>query len=394
MSDKKALAILSVSMITILGSLAVAPALAGIKSAFPQMGDEQIQLVLTITPLFIIPSCFLCKYFTERIGMKKVLILGIILYLIGGVGAGLMPNFYMMLAGRAVLGIGCGLVTPMAQALISAHFSGRKKERLIGYSASASYLMGIISSVIVGKLVGIHWRLAFAIYFVALLTLGLNLRYLPNDSAGGINRNAKEVNQKFNWKAFLVILSMGLINVAFYTFSVSISLFMKQEGIGGTSSSGSVVAAFMLFGFLIGLITDKLRSTFKQFIFALACIMMGTGYAGLAVCSDIILIAGFAALIGGSYSIFYSGVFLKIGQLSGTKDENTKLVTFMTASMFIGQSLCVYILQLVERVLGQSGYRFRFTFLAVMLGIAAVGIIFNGVYRRKDLKNCAVIIEK
>jgi hypothetical protein len=58
----------------------------------------------------------------------------------------------------------------------------------------------------------------------------------------------------------------------------------------------------------------------------------------------------------------------------------------MTASMFIGQSVSVYILQLVEWVLGQSGYRFRFTFLAVMLGIAAVEGIFNGVYRRKDLK--------
>ncbi|WP_312832206.1 MFS transporter [Sedimentibacter saalensis] len=394
MKEKKALAILSVSTITILGSLAVAPALGGIKSAFPQMSDEQIQLILTITPLFIIPSCFLCKYFTEKIGMKKVLILGIVLYLIGGVGAGLMPNYYMMLAGRAVLGIGCGLVTPMAQALISVHFSGAKKERLTGYSASASYLMGIISSVIVGKLVGIHWRLAFSIYFVALITLALILKYLPDDSSDRRIINIKIARLKFNWKAFMVIVSMGLINVAFYTFSVSISLFMKQEEIGGTSSSGYVVAAFMLFGFLIGLITDKLRNIFKQYNFALACIMMGVGYTGLAVCSDIVLISVFAALIGGSYSIFYSGVFLKIGQLSRTKDENTNLVTFMTASMFIGQSVSVYILQLIEWISGQSGYRFRFAFLAAMLGAAAAGIIINGFYKRKDFGKRAGIIEK
>jgi MFS family permease len=387
MKDKKALAILSVSLITILGSLAVSPALAGIKNAFPQKSDEQIQLVLIITSLFIIPSCFLCKYFAERIGMKKVLLLGIALYLIGGVGAGLMPDFKMMLAGRAVLGIGCGLVTPLAQALISANFTGRKKERLTGYSASASYLMGIISSFVVGKLVEIHWRLAFAVYFVAFLTLGLNLKYLPNDYVAGANGNTKKANQKFNGKAFLVILSMGLINVAFYTFSVSISLFMKQEGIGDTSSSGFVVAAFMLFGFLTGLITGKLSNKFKQFVLALASIMMGTGYLGLSLCSDIILFTGFAALIGGSYSIFYSGVFLKIGQLSATKAENTKLVVYMTASMFIGQSVSVYLLQAVEWAVGQSGYRFRFFFLAMMLGIAAVGIIINGIYRRKDWKD-------
>ncbi|MEL7647991.1 MAG: MFS transporter [Sedimentibacter sp.] len=394
MKDKKAFAILSVSTITILGSLAVAPALGGIKSAFPQMSDEQIQLILTVTPLFIIPSCFLCRYFTEKMGMKKVLILGIVLYLIGGVGTGLMPNYYMMLAGRAVLGIGCGLVTPMAQALISANFSGSKKERLTGYSASASYLMGIISSVIVGKLVGIHWRLAFAIYFVALITLVLILKYLPDDSTDRKCINVKKARLIFNWKAFLVIVGMGLINAAFYTFSVSISLFMKQEGIGGTSSSGYVVAAFMLFGFLTGLITDKLRNIFKQFNFALACIMMGTGYAGLAVCSDMILIAVFAALIGGSYSIFYSGVFLKIGQLSRTKEENTSLVTFTTAGMFIGQSVSVYLLQFVEWISRQSGYRFRFEFLAAALGAVATWIIIEGIYIRKDFENRAGIIEK
>jgi MFS family permease len=387
MKDKKALAILSISLITILGSLAVSPALAGIKNAFPQMGDERIQLVLIISPLFIIPFSFLCSYFSHRIGMKKLLMIGIALYLIGGVGAGLMPDFTRMLAGRAVLGIGCGLVTPLAQALISAHYTGPKKERLTGYSASASYLMGIIASFIVGKLVEIHWRLAFVVYLVALLTLGLNFKYLPDDCPGGTERNTPKA--KFNRNAFWVILSMGLINVAFYTFSVSISLFMKQEGIGGASSSGPVVAAFMLFGFLTGLITDKLKNRFRQFILALASIMMGTGYIGLALSSNMGFMAGFAALIGGSYSIFYSEVFLKIGQLSSTKEENTKLITYMTASMFMGQSVSVYLLEAVEWALGRSGYRFRFAFLAVMLGIAAVGVILNGVYRRKDLKLCS-----
>lgn len=379
MKDKKALAILSISMITILGSTAVSPALAGIKSAFPQMSDENIQLVLTITPLFIIPACFLCRYLIERIGKRKVLILGIVLYLIGGIGTGLMPSFNLMLVGRAVLGIGCGLITPMAQALISSNFTGKKKEILTGYSASASYLMGIISSIVVGKLAAIHWRLAFLIYAIAFLVLGLNLKYLPNDKGEGKaqNKKSKESSQKFNGKAFLVILSMGLINVAFYTFSTSIALFMKHEGIGGASTAGLVVASFMLFGFFVGLITNKIRERIKQFTFALACIMMGTGYIGLALSSNIILITGCAALIGGSYSIFYSGVFLKIGQLSRSKEENTRLVTNTTASMFIGQSVSIYILQAAEWLMGQSGYRFRFTLLAVMLGISAAGVILK-----------------
>lgn len=107
-NNKLKAAVLSISMITILGSTAVSPALAGIKTAFPMYSDFMIQLILTIPPLFIIPSCFLCNILTGKWGKKHVLILGIVLYLIGGIGAGLMPGFYMVLAARALLGVACG----------------------------------------------------------------------------------------------------------------------------------------------------------------------------------------------------------------------------------------------------------------------------------------------
>ena len=177
---KKA-AVLSVSTITILGSTAVSPALSGIKSAFPQMSDGWIQMILTLPTLLIIPSCLLCRYAISRMGQKNVLLLGIIIYLIGGLGAGLAPSFAVLLVMRGILGIGCGFITPMAQNLISSNFEGEEKQRLTSYSASASYLRGIIASFCVGRLVGINWRLAFLIYFVAAVVMVLNILYLPDD---------------------------------------------------------------------------------------------------------------------------------------------------------------------------------------------------------------------
>ena len=68
---KLQMAVLSISMITILGSTAVSPALAGIKSAFPMYSDSTIQLILTIPPLFIIPSCCLCGYLARKWGKRR-----------------------------------------------------------------------------------------------------------------------------------------------------------------------------------------------------------------------------------------------------------------------------------------------------------------------------------
>lgn len=379
---KKA-AVLSVSTITILGSTAVSPALSGIKSAFPQMSDGWIQMILTLPTLLIIPSCLLCRYAISRMGQKNVLLMGIIIYLIGGLGAGLAPSFAVLLVMRGILGIGCGFITPMAQNLISSNFEGEEKQRLTSYSASASYLMGIIASFCVGRLVGINWRLAFLIYFVAAVVMILNILYLPDDrknSAAEENElsNSKDMS-KPNIPAFLTIIAMFGINGAFYTFSASISLFMRGEGIGNETSSGIVVSSFMICGFIIGLVVPFFRKILKSYTMSLGCLMMGAGYMILSKGSDIRILMAAAALVGGSYSILYSGIFTRIRSLSRSEKETTTLVTLTTAFMFLGQAVSQYILRAVELLAGTSGYRFRFMFLAVVLLICMAGCIINNI---------------
>ncbi|MDL2272225.1 MFS transporter [Desulfovibrio sp. OttesenSCG-928-I05] len=394
-------AVLSVSTITILSSTAVSPALAGIKAAFPDLADSTIQLVLLIPPLCIIPACFLCGPMAERFGRKRVLLFGIALYLLGGLGAGLMPTFSLMLAARGLLGVGCGFITPMAQALIGPHFKGSLRERMLGYSASASYMMGIVASFTVSWLAAVNWRLSFCIYLVALVVLALNILYLPGDlppgktasgalpmvpeaaPAGGEAIRPRPERLSPNWRAMLVILAMGLVNVAFYIFSVSIALFMAQEGIGGESSSGGVVAVFMLSGFFVGLVTARIRESAGPYTNAVAALMMGGGYLVLALGTSVPVLCLGAAGVGGSYSIFYSGIFLQILHLSRTPRENTRLVTYATAALFLGQFVSVALMQTAETLTGFSGYRFRFAFLAAMLGSAAAGVIVYALYRKR-----------
>lgn len=408
----KRAAVLSVSTITILGSTAVSPALSGIKSAFPQMSDAWIQMILTLPTLLIIPSCLMCRYAISRMGQKRVLIMGIIIYLIGGLGAGLAPDFATLLIMRGILGAGCGFITPMAQNLISSNFSGEVKTRLTSYSASASYLMGIIASFLVGNLVAVNWRLAFLVYFVALVVMILNIIYLPDDrphektasvpekaagNAGGKAHNdgmetqeeaqkavrnaAQSVSGKnrINVPALITMIAMFGINGAFYTFSASISLFMRGDSIGNESSSGIVVSSFMICGFVVGLIVPKIRKLINGYTMALGCLMMGGGYLILSSAHTMGVLMLAAALVGGSYSILYSGIFTKIRSQARSAEETTTLVTFTTAFMFLGQALSQYILRGVELISGISGYRFRFGFLALILLICMFWCIIKNI---------------
>ena len=351
-------------------------------------------MILTLPTLLIIPSCLMCRYAISRMGQKRVLIMGIIIYLIGGLGAGLAPDFATLLIMRGILGVGCGFITPMAQNLISSNFSGEVKTRLTSYSASASYLMGIIASFLVGNLVAVNWRLAFLVYFVALVVMILNIIYLPDDrphekTASVPEKAAENTAQsvsgknRINVPALITMIAMFGINGAFYTFSASISLFMRGDSIGNESSSGIVVSSFMICGFVVGLIVPKIRKLINGYTMALGCLMMGGGYLILSSAHTMGVLMLAAALVGGSYSILYSGIFTKIRSQARSEEETTTLVTFTTAFMFLGQALSQYILRGVELILGISGYRFRFGFLALILLICMFWCIIKNIGETK-----------
>lgn len=306
--NKKALAILSIGTITILASMAVSPALASIKTNFYWLNDNIIQLVLVIPTFFIIPACFLSKVFCQNFGNKKTLIAGLILYLIGGVFAGFTNNFYLMLGFRAILGLGCGLILPLAQKLISDNFSGEFKERIIAYPASASCLMGIICAVVVGYIASIYWRLVFCVYLIAFVVLYLNLRYLPNDKPKPIK------SVKFSKKSLIFVLGMIFSNLVFYTFPTYIALFMKSEHIGNDASSGVVVSCMMLAGFVSGIIAIHIRQFLKNWSIFSACLLFALAYLLMANAHAIPTLCFCAVLVGLSSNILYSEIFSAVNK--------------------------------------------------------------------------------
>lgn len=169
----------------------------------------------------------------------------------------------------------------------------------------------MIASFTVANLAALNWRLAFLIYLVAVLVLVLNVLYLPGDRAAAEKACSQKEKLPFNWKAWLVISGMMPVNVAFYMFSTSIALFLKSENIGNDATSGYTVSAFMAAGFFMGFAVPKVRELLGYFTVSLGCLMMGSGYLGLAVFDNFLLIVLSSAMIGASYSIIYASVFFK-----------------------------------------------------------------------------------
>lgn len=108
------LAILSLSLLTIMAGAAVAPALDVIQQHFSGEPVILIQLIISMPALFIaITNLFfgkLCALFMGR----TLTLTGLAFYVVFGCAAGLCSNIYLLLICRALVGVGVGIIMPMS----------------------------------------------------------------------------------------------------------------------------------------------------------------------------------------------------------------------------------------------------------------------------------------
>ena len=376
MNKQLTLAILSISMITVMASAAVSPALVNISNAFPDAGSGLIKTVLTLPSLLIIPFSLLSGVFVHRFGNKKVLIAGILVYIVGGIAPVWTDTLTQLLIFRAVLGCGCGLIMPISQSLIAHNFEGKVKARITGYSGSASYLMGVVASFVVGPISSIDWHYSFYIYFIAVIVLVINIIILPNDRP--IHKEKSSFKAHIPVPVWMVIISIMLVNIAFYAVPANVTLFMKEQNIGYLSSGGIVISFFMIAGFLAGMLLHVLQKIFRSYTVLIGLSVMAMGYIILSKAEILYLVITGAALVGFSFGVLFPSLLLLITDKCSGKTAIAAL-SLASCSQFLGQFLSPYVLAELKNIFNLNSLRYDFVILAVLL---STFIVIYFIYRQ------------
>jgi MFS family permease len=120
----------------------------------------------------------------DRYGRRRIFVLGVLLFGLGSLGAGLAGGAVVLIAARMVQGAGATLSLPSAIAVVTTTFAeGGPRERALGvYSAmgAAGFSLGLVVTGVVTSLLG--WRWGFGIYVpLAALVLLVAARTIPSD---------------------------------------------------------------------------------------------------------------------------------------------------------------------------------------------------------------------
>ena len=358
-------AILSISTLTILMNAAIVPLLSSISAAFPDASSTLIKMSLSLPALVSIFFSLLTGLLARFIPKKVLLAGGLIIYSLGGIGAGFTTSIQSFLAFRALLGAGSGVIAPLASDFVADFYGGEQRARMIGYANSSSNITGIFMPLLAAGLAVISWRYAFSIYALGLLVLAFTWFFIPAINIK--NDAAKETQPVFNLsKASLgPAFSIFFLVLLFYAIPSNLSVYVKDEGIGSPSVAALAISISTLASTVLNLAFAPIYAKFKDWILPIGFFLCGLGFFAVAAISSLTTLIAGEILIGIALGLLFPYFPLKVIEKSAP-EATTGALAVLSGAFSIGMFLSPIFFFGASSLLGFSHIQGEFTLAAVL----------------------------
>ncbi|MDQ0733567.1 DHA2 family efflux MFS transporter permease subunit [Arthrobacter agilis] len=185
-----------VLLATVLGSGIAGIDATVVNVALPTIGADlgadfaALQWMVTGYTLTLASFILLGGSLGDRFGRRRVFVIGVIWFAVASLLCGLAPDAGLLIAARALQGVGGALLTPGSLAILQAGFSGEDRARAIGAWSGLGGVATAIGPFLGGWLVeSVSWRWVFLINVpLAAAVVWIAARHVPesrDDAATG-----------------------------------------------------------------------------------------------------------------------------------------------------------------------------------------------------------------
>ena len=158
--------------------------------ALPHIGDQfdagaaALQWTVNAYTLTLASFVLLGGSLGDRFGRRRVFVIGVTWFALASLLCGLAPSVGLLIAARALQGVGAALLTPGSLAILQSSFATEDRMRAIGAWSGLAGVAGAIGPFLGGWLVEVaSWRLVFLINLpLALVVVLVAMRHVPESS--------------------------------------------------------------------------------------------------------------------------------------------------------------------------------------------------------------------
>lgn len=363
-------AILTMSFVQ-MGTNGIAPILAQIAEAFPGASASSIQFLMTFPSIFCFIFTLLSALLAEKLPKKTLALTGLFLVAAGGILACLFHgSLTILFVWAAVLGIGIGMVAPIAPALISELFEGAERQTLMGQQNSTANIGSMLMTFFGGYLAILGWQFGYLVYLLGLPGFFLTLKGVPAQKK--VQTAAKQVTEKAPlhiWKEMAIAFVFLML---FSSAPANLSMLISERGIGGSAVAGIMSTLFLLGGTLAGLLFGKVASLIGNKTIPAGCLVLCLGFLLTAVTPNAVLVGIGCLLAGASIGLVMPSCMMGASMQKGRETLASALVL---GSSNIGVFIMPLLTTISAMITGSDATAPRFILcgcIAALLGVVTL----------------------
>ncbi|MDF2791543.1 MAG: hypothetical protein K0S80_4645 [Neobacillus sp.] len=377
------------------------PAMANIAAAFPNVSGTLINLIMTISSLTVIPTSLIVGKVVGdgKLNKKTALLIGFILFTIGGTAGGLFVNIYWILFTMAIKGIGNGFAMAMVVTVTADYFFGQERANVMGIYNAVGSAIAIVITIVAGYVAVVNWRLTFLLYLICGLVVVYHAFVLEKNPPKSPEALAEEEAEKKEMEAALTkdsnhkpSLGRALWILVFITFIsqivantlyVTLSMFIEGEKIGNAAATGYVNALLTVAIVVCSLAFGIIYSKCKRFTTTIFFLLLGAGFFALAYAQSLQMAIVATIVWGVGYGMTIPYIYQEATILP-PKSLVTVSGALINSVIFGSYFLSAFLPQVITSIFNNGSVRFLYIVLAAIMGICAIIVTIYFIVCKKD----------
>ncbi len=374
-----------IASVTVLGSAIIAPAMGTISEFLSDADPTLVRLIVTMPGLFVIPCCIIASACCMRFGKKNVLLFALALYAIAGCLGGFMSDVYSILATRALVGVGVGLLTPISQSLPADFYTGAEKEEVIARASGSISLGNFLFMPLSGFLASISWRYSFFAYGLIFLILLCSYLFIPknvgeNKQVEDNNKSEDNAPQGIPLSVIFICITMFFCLVTMYLIMSNLAIIIDVRGLGSPTVAGYALATTSICAFLVSYNLPRIKGIFKQYTYTIIPFAFATTYLLIYFANSMAMI--FLAQITNAFAVGLLMPSASIAIMQRVKKENVvKAMAIMSSCTFFGSFMSPIIYAYMPAMPNHDGIAADFYTTGLLCAIVTI-IVFVATFMK------------
>jgi MFS family permease len=301
------------------------------------------------------------------------------LYGAGGLIPFVIDNFWAVVAGRVVIGIGEAGVLTVVNTLLADYYEEQARHRWLTIQGVVGSVLGTVTIACSGFLAAQGWQYPFLVYAVAIPIFLASLAWLfePEPRRKSLDKQgAPAASTPFPYMVALMVCSVTVIlSTIYYVQVINFSVLLKDLGVADPKSIGLSMALPSI-GVPIGAIVFKLTTRFgaaAQIVLVFICFAVGLGGIGMAPDYKVALAFAFVQQLANGIIV---PALIAWTQSKFSFEHRGRGMGWWASSFFVAQFLSPAVVNLMRGWVGNL----QGAFLAFGL-IAAVCAVMAGLLR-------------